>query len=129
MTADSYTNFPNGITSMGVPLPNITQGNVWFVEPSTGVDSSGPNDGKTVATAFKTLAYALSRATANQNDIIYMFAQSNTAASTTDYQAATLTWNKDFVHLLFLLMVVVSKTSKFSKALLQVLLLHQLPLQ
>lgn len=92
-----YTNFPNGITSMGVPLPNITQGNVWFVKPISGSDAY---DGKTPNTAFATLSFALSMATANQNDIIYLFAESNTASATTDYQSATLTWNKDLVHLI-----------------------------
>ncbi len=95
----SYTNFPNGLTSMGVPVfgATVTQGNVYFVKPSSGSDG---NDGKTPATAFKTLATALGAATANQNDIIYMFAESNTAANTTDYQSSNLAWNKDAVHLI-----------------------------
>lgn len=92
-----YTNFPNGVASMGIPLPVVTQGNVWFVKPGTGSNSS---NGKSPAQAFKTLAFALSQATANQNDVIYFFAESNTAANTTDYQSTTLTWNKDLVHLI-----------------------------
>jgi len=48
----------------------------------------------------KTLAKALSLATANQNDVIFLFAESNTASATTDYQSATLTWNKDLTHLI-----------------------------
>lgn len=100
MSQNSYTDYPGGITSMGVPLPNITQGNVWFVEPISGVDSSGSADGQTPATAFKTLAYALSRATANQNDIIYLFSEGNSSAATTDYLSAGLDWNKDLVHLI-----------------------------
>lgn len=93
-----------GITNFDVVQANsflgaqmVTQGNVWYVKPSSG---SNGNDGKTPATAFKTLAYALSAATANQNDIIYLIAESNTAGSTTDYQSSTLTWNKDLVHLI-----------------------------
>jgi len=97
-----YTNFPNGITSMGVPLPiapllGPTQGKYIFVKPYSGVNG---NDGLTPATAVKTLAYALSLATANQNDVVFLLAESNTAASTTDYQSSNLDWNKDGVHLI-----------------------------
>ena len=75
----------------------LSQGNVWWVRPSTGNDG---NDGKAPATAFKTLAGALAAATAGQNDVVLLCAESNTAASTTDYQGGTLTWNKDLVHLI-----------------------------
>ncbi len=95
-----YTNFPNGITSFGVPIfgtPFPTQGNVYFVKPVNGSDAYA---GTSPQRAFKTLAFALSQATAGQNDIIYLYAESNTASLTTDYQSATLTWNKDLVHLI-----------------------------
>lgn len=97
----SITNFPNGISSFGAVLPAAlgvpTQGNHWFVKPSTGNNS---NTGKSPSQAFKTLAQALSAATANQNDIVFLMAESNTAASTTDYQSTALDWNKDAVHLI-----------------------------
>jgi len=94
------TNFPNGVSSFGQVLYGsgiVTQGNVWFVAPGTGSDV---NDGKTARTPFATLAKALDSATANQNDIVYLLAQSNTAADTTDYQSTALDWNKDGVHLI-----------------------------
>lgn len=95
------TNFPNGLSSFGTPVLPLngfaTQGNVYYVKPSTGSDG---NTGKSPAKAFKTLAKALSSATANQNDIVFLIGESNTAANTTDYQSATLTWNKDLVHLI-----------------------------
>jgi len=95
------TDFPNGVSSFGAMLPispvGPTQGKTWFVKPSTGNDS---NSGKSPAQAFKTLVQALAAATANQNDVVYMLTESNTAASTTDYQAAALDWNKDGVHLI-----------------------------
>jgi hypothetical protein len=95
------TNFPNGITSFGVPVIGscgfMTQGTSYFVKPSTGSNS---NDGKSPDTAVKTLAKALELATANKNDVVYLFAESNTAASTTDYQSSTLDWNKNMVHLI-----------------------------
>ncbi len=74
-----------------------TQGNVWFVAPFSGSDQ---NSGTSVGSAFKTLANALSFCTANQNDIVYLLSQSNTANRTTDYQATTLNWSKDGVHLI-----------------------------
>lgn len=94
------TNFPNGVSSFGVPLfgfPMPTQGNVWFVKPSTGSDGY---EGTSPQRAFKTLAFALSKATANQNDIVFFYAESNTASATTDYQSTALNWNKDLVHLI-----------------------------
>ena len=75
----------------------LTQGQQFFVKPRTGSDG---NDGKSPRRAFQTLAKALSAATANQNDVVWMFAESNTAGSTTDYQSANLDWNKDLVHLI-----------------------------
>jgi len=68
-----------------------------FVKPYSGNDS---HNGKTPASAVKTLSRALALATANQNDTVYLFAESNTAANTTDYQSSTLDWNKDGVHLI-----------------------------
>lgn len=94
------SNFPNGVSSFGIPVFGsgglMSQGNAWFVKPHTGNDG---NSGTSPDQAFKTLSTALSAATANQNDTIYFFAESNTAANTTDYQSATLDWNKDLVHL------------------------------
>lgn len=97
----SITHFPHGISSMGVPVIGsqalMTQGNSFFVKPYSGSNS---NDGQTPDTAVKTLAYALSLCTANQNDTVYMFAESNTGASTFEYLSSALTWNKDGVHLI-----------------------------
>lgn len=73
-----------------------SQGNIFFVAPFTGND----NNSGTVASPLKTLVRALALATAGQNDIVYLLAQSNTAAQTTDYQLANLNWNKDAVHLI-----------------------------
>lgn len=97
----SITNFPNGVSSFGALLPAVlgapTQGDYWFVKPGTGSDG---NSGKSPSHAFKTLAKALSAATANQNDVVFLISESNTASATTDYQSSTLDWNKDLVHLI-----------------------------
>ena len=68
-----------------------------FVRPGTGADT---NDGLSPAKAKATLAGALAIATADSNDTVYLIAESNTAADTTDYQATALDWNKDGVHLI-----------------------------
>jgi hypothetical protein len=75
----------------------LSQGNVWWVRPLSGSDT---NDGKSPSTAFATLTAALAAATANQNDIVLLCAEGNSASATTAYQATTLTWNKDMVHLI-----------------------------
>jgi hypothetical protein len=55
-----YTNFPNGITSFGVPLPSggrpDISGNSYFVENNSGSDG---NDGSSWARAFKTFSRAV----------------------------------------------------------------------
>src|SRR3990167_3729579 len=76
---------------------DITQGEVFHVKPSTG---SNGNDGSSPAKAFKTLAYAHTKMTANQNDICYFHGEHNTAASTTDYQSTSLVWAKNLCHLI-----------------------------
>jgi hypothetical protein len=75
----------------------LTKGQAWFVAPYSGSDTA---DGRRPDRALKTLSKALSKATADRNDVVYMFAESNTAAYTTDYQTAMLDWNKDGVHLI-----------------------------
>lgn len=84
----------NAFIGLGATL---TQGDVWHVKPSSGNDG---NSGKTPARAVKTLSKALSLATADQNDVILLYAEDNSASGTTDYQSSTLTWNKDMVHLI-----------------------------
>ncbi|MFA5340606.1 MAG: hypothetical protein WC332_02400 [Clostridia bacterium] len=54
----SETNFPNGLTSRGIPLPSAGRdisGSTYFVDNNSGSDS---NDGSSWAKAFKTFAKA-----------------------------------------------------------------------
>jgi len=92
------TTFADGVYQYGgVPVGGLmTNGKAWFVKPSSGSNS---NSGKSPRKAFQTLAKALEMATVGSNDVVYLIAESDTAASTTDYQSATLDWNKDLVHL------------------------------
>lgn len=97
------TNFKNGVSSFGMPVLPLngfaSQGNIIFVKPSSGSDGVSLKS-NTPQRAFKTLEKALSVATADKNDIVFLIAESNTAASTTDYQSAAFDWNKDGVHLI-----------------------------
>lgn len=92
-------NFPVGTKIGGVPIATgiPIQGKYIFVKPYSGHDSA---DGLSPENAVKTLAQAQLLAVANQNDTVVMFAESNTAAGTTDYQSANLAWAKDGVHLI-----------------------------
>lgn len=67
------------------------------VDPYWGVDSG--RDGSSPDKAVKTLTRALALATADQNDVVYFHARSNTAAYTTNYLSSVFDWNKDGVHL------------------------------
>jgi len=86
---------PFYIPSIG-GMATPSQGVVWHVKPDTGSDG---NDGLTPDTALRTLVRAHQLAFANRNDIVRLYSESNTAADTTDYQTATLTWSKDLLHL------------------------------
>lgn len=95
------TAFPSGISSMGVPvipagIPFGPDSKAWFVAPDSGSDG---NRGDDIRRPLATLSKAHDLARANKNDVVFMIAQSNSAADTTDYQTATLTWSKDMVHL------------------------------
>ena len=91
----SLTNFPNGITSMGVPILGgqglLTQGTSFFVDPVNGSDG---NSGLDIKNAIATLSKAQSLATANQNDVVYYFPGSAGLTET-----AKVSWAKNFVHL------------------------------
>ena len=67
------TNFPNGITSFGVPVMGgsglipATTGTYFFVSSVTGSDA---HSGKSVVEAFGTIDYAIGKCTANKGDVI-----------------------------------------------------------
>lgn len=115
----SYTNYPNGVTSFGVPvLPSNLFGKdsvAWFVDPVNGADG---NDGKTPTSAFSTLYRAQIAAVAGRNDVVYLIGDgsstgtarlsvANAAAAwaysdqtTSVPTTGTLTWSKKAVHLI-----------------------------
>lgn len=65
----AFTNFPNGVSSMGVPVFGANQavfGASWFVDTERGSDG---NSGKSTTKAFLTMSKALT--TANTGDTVY----------------------------------------------------------
>ena len=86
------TNFPNGITSFGVPVMGgggipAAWGDVYFVDYRNGDDTL--NDGKTKANPFKTLSAAYAACTSNNNDLIIIDGDS------TVVETAMITWSKN----------------------------------
>ncbi len=74
-----------------------TTGNSFFVNPRLGNDATGTGSAQA---PYKTLRQALSQCVANNNDVVYLVAASNTASATTDYLSSNLDWNKDLTHLI-----------------------------
>lgn len=68
-----FTNFPNGITSMGIPVFGngipATKGKIFFVDYTEGLDG---NDGENIKTPFKTLTAAYDACTTNNFDTIIL---------------------------------------------------------
>ena len=63
------TNFPNGISSMGMPVVPAVTGSVVFVSSTTGSDG---NSGKNTNRPFATINKAVGKCTANKGDVIYV---------------------------------------------------------
>lgn len=83
------TNFPNGISSFGVPVigagPIVSTGNFWFV------NSAGPSgDGTSTTSTLSTVAAAMSAATASNGDVIFVMPGHTEAVSS----ATSHTWSK-----------------------------------
>jgi hypothetical protein len=106
------TNFPNGVTSFGIPvLPGIPEaftGTYYFVDPANGADG---NPGTTPDFPFATLYRALGLCTSGKNDVVVLIGDgassgsarlSTALAQTIDstVTAGTLVWDKDATHLI-----------------------------
>jgi len=107
------TNFPNGITSFGIPVIGggggvPFTGKRFFVDPVKGSDGNKGTDPKK---AFSTLYKAYAACTDGANDVVYLISD-GTSASTARLSKAlaqsvdstattgTLTWAKDACHLI-----------------------------
>lgn len=109
----ALTNFPNGITSFGVPVIGGVggiplTGNWWFVNPAAGSDAY---DGTSPQTPFQTIYAAYAAATAGNNDVIIVIGNGSTSgtarmstalAQSVDSTATTgtITWAKNATHLI-----------------------------
>ena len=89
----TYTNFPDGITSFGVPTFGVGgllpfTGQYFWVNETTGSDGgTGAADDP-----FATLARALSLCINNNNDVIFL--------TGTAHVSATVAWNLNRTHLI-----------------------------
>ena len=93
-----YTNFPDGVTSFGVPLPNgglpLFNGNIYFVDAVNGSDG---NTGQ-ANNPFASIGQAYTKMVDGHNDVCVIVGDGSTAA--TQRLSATLTWAKDACHLI-----------------------------
>ncbi len=94
-----YSDFPGGVTSFGIPqvgsgvIP-VTNGNYFFLCNRTNANGSDGNDGLSVATPFATLAYALTKCLAGNNDVIVILpghAESIISATQVAFSVSTVT--------------------------------------
>lgn len=90
-----FTNFPNGITSLGIPtfgaggfLPPFT-GNYFFVQETTTAGASA--GAGTASNPFNTIQSALAACVAGNNDVIFL--------TGTVHVTAAIAWNKNNTHL------------------------------
>ena len=64
----SVTNFPNGVSSFGMPMIGMTTGSVFFVDDS----GSNGNSGADADNPFADIDYAIGRCTASKGDVIFV---------------------------------------------------------
>lgn len=109
----ALTNFPNGVSSFGIPLLGGAAGipftgTYYFVDPANGSDG---NKGTSPQKAFATLYKAHAACTAGKNDVVFLIGDGSTAAtarlSLANAQSADpaatsglLTWSKNATHLI-----------------------------
>lgn len=96
----ALTNFPNGLSSFGVPMVGGIGGipltGIWyFLDPANGSDG---NDGLSPESPLSTLAYAYSKLRDGKNDVIVLIGDGSTAA--TARLSSQLVWAKDAAHLI-----------------------------
>jgi hypothetical protein len=95
------TNFPNGISSFGVPIvggsvPAVPSGvgTVYYVDQQRGNDAL---DGLSPSNAMLTLSAVHAKMTANQDDTVLVFGSTSSIAVR---ETATLSWSKDKCHII-----------------------------
>lgn len=96
----TLTNFPNGVSSFGVPMVGgiggiPLTGTWWFCDYVNGSDG---NEGTSAESPLKTIGEAHTRAVAGNNDVVVMIGNGSTTA--TQRLSSTLTWSKNATHLI-----------------------------
>lgn len=92
-----FTNFPNGITSLGIPtfgtgfLPPFT-GNYFFVEENASVGAGISAGLGTAQQPFNTIQQALAKCVSGNNDVIFL--------TGTVHVTAPIVWNLNNTHLI-----------------------------
>ena len=71
------TNFPNGVSSFGMPMVGAssdytTTGNVFFVDSGSTARADSAEKGSSPSTPFATIDFAVGRTTASNGDIIFV---------------------------------------------------------
>lgn len=100
----SYTNFPHGVTSFGIPqlgngVPIAVPGNVYWVHPASG-NASDSNAGTDPLRPLSTLSRAHALMTANQNDVAILIGNSSAAAANVVTETSSLAWSKSLCHII-----------------------------
>lgn len=96
----TLTNFPNGISSFGIPvvggLGGIPLTGTWyFCNYATGSDG---NDGTSPQEPLKTITAAYAKCTAGKNDVVVIIGDGSTTA--TQRLESSFTWAKNATHLI-----------------------------
>lgn len=92
----ALTNFPNGISSMGIPVYGVgippIRGTYFHVFPGTGSDG---NNGRSKDKPLATFGKAYDLCTTNRGDGIIIYSSSESAAKTSTYLSAVIDWTKN----------------------------------
>lgn len=96
----TLTNFPNGVSSFGVPviggIGGIPLTGTWYF--CDAVRGSDGNEGTSPDQAFNTLTQAYTKCVSGRNDVVVIIGDGSTTA--TQRLSETLTWAKDATHLI-----------------------------
>ena len=94
-----FTNFPGGITSLGIPtfgtgiVPPFT-GNYFFVEENASIGAGVSGGAGTAQSPFNTIQQALNAAVAGNNDVIFLIGTVHVSST-----QGSILWNKNNTHL------------------------------
>lgn len=97
-----FTNFPHGVTSLGIPLLGSTimpfnSGTVWFLNAKFGTNDNSGKGGWN--NALETMVYLNTVSGDGLNDVVLLDGLKSSGGPTYKYQEdAQITWSKDSIH-------------------------------